>query len=92
MIRRYDILAKSGRYDGWAHNPDEMTTKFIEQFPDEPHPFIFSAGCAPQSLDYDAYVRALNRGLTREQIEMVDFLVTSDIKEVNGDEDTQHDA
>lgn len=72
MIYRFDILAESGLYDGWAHDRDEMIAKFKAQFPDEPEPFIFLSGGAPKVLTYAAYKRAQAHELTSRQIEVLE--------------------
>lgn len=78
MIYRYDILAQSGLYEGGAHDTDEMKAEFKAQMPDEPEPFIFPCGAAPQVLTYSAYQKALALGLTNDQILVVEAYLESE--------------
>lgn len=72
MIYRFDILSISGLYEGWAHTPDEMRDKYAEQYPDDPPPYVFLSGEAPKVLDFHSYKRAVESGLSKEQIQVVD--------------------
>ena len=75
MIYRYDILAESGLYEGWAHDADEMVAKFSAANPGEPRPFLFLSGGAPKALDYKLYQRCKDSGLSDMQIAIVDAYV-----------------
>lgn len=72
MIYRFQILSEKGLFEGWAHDSDEMKAKFQAEHPGDCYVFLY--GNAPINLPFRYYKVAVERGLSKDQIAVLDAI------------------